>query len=207
MNSRIYRAVLLVTFVTATMMFSGYLKSQSLSNKELVRALEKGGYVLVMRHASSPREVPDAKTANADNTKTERQLDETGRTTATKMGKAMRDLKIPIGDVLSSPTYRALETVRLAMWPNVMPIPELGDGGQSMQGVAEAQGSWLQKKVTEVPRSANTILVTHMPNLTRAFPQISGVADGETLVFRPDGKGNAPLIGRIKIEEWPQLVP
>jgi len=207
MNSRIYRAVLLVTFVTATMMFSGYLKSQSLSNKELVRALEKGGYVLVMRHASSPREVPDAKTANADNTKTERQLDETGRTTATKMGKAMRDLKIPIGDVLSSPTYRALETVRLAMWPNVMPIPELGDGGQSMQGVAEAQGSWLQKKVTEVPRSANTILVTHMPNLARAFPQISGVADGETLVFRPDGKGNAPLIGRIKIEEWPGLVP
>ena len=207
MNSRIYRAVLLVTFVTATMMSSGYLKSQSLSNSELVRALEKGGYVLMMRHASSPREVPDAKTANADNTKPERQLDETGRTTATKMGKAMRDLKIPIGDVLSSPTYRALETVRLAMWPNVMPIPELGDGGQSMQGVAEAQGSWLQKKVTEVPRSANTILVTHMPNLTRAFPQISGVADGETLVFRPDGKGNAPLIGRIKIEEWPGLVP
>ena len=64
-----------------------------------------------------------------------------------------------------------------------------------------------ETRPTEVPRSANTILVTHMPNLTREFPQISGVADGETLVFRPDGKGNAPLIGRIKIEEWPGLVP
>ena len=207
MNSRSYRTVLLLTSMTAAMMFSGYLRSQSLSKNELVRALEKGGNVLVMRHASSPREVPDVKTANTDNTNRERQLDEAGRTAATMMGKAMRDLKIPIGDVFSSPTYRALETVRLALWPNVMPTPELGDGGQSMQGVSDAQGVWLQKKVTEVPRSANTILVTHMPNLTRAFPQVSGVADGETLVFRPDGKGNAPLIGRIKIEEWPGLVP
>jgi phosphohistidine phosphatase SixA len=207
MNSRSYRTVLLWTSVAAAMMFSGYLRSQSLSKNELISTLEKGGNVLVMRHASSPREVPDAKTANADNTNRERQLDEAGRTTATKMGKAMRDLKIPIGDVLSSPTYRALETVRLAMWPNVMPTPELGDGGQSMQGVADTQAMWLQKKVTEMPRNANTILVTHMPNLTRAFPQVSGVADGEALIFRPDGKGNAPLIGRIKIEEWPQLVP
>ena len=207
MNSRSYRTVLLWTSVAAAMMFSGYLRSQSLSKNELISTLEKGGNVLVMRHASSPREVPDAKTANADNTNRERQLDEAGRTTATKMGKAMRDLKIPIGDVLSSPTYRALETVRLAMWANVMPTPELGDGGQSMQGVADTQAMWLQKKVTEMPRSANTILVTHMPNLTRAFPQVSGVADGEALIFRPDGKGNAPLIGRIKIEEWPQFVP
>jgi phosphohistidine phosphatase SixA len=207
MNPRSYRIVLLLTSVAAAMMFSGYLRSQSLSKNELVSTLEKGGNVLVMRHASSPREVPDAKTANADNTNRERQLDEAGRTTATKMGKAMRDLKIPIGDVLSSPTYRALETVRLAQWANVMPTPELGDGGQSMQGVADTQAMWLQKKVTEMPRSANSILVTHMPNLTRAFPQVSGVADGEALIFRPDGKGNAPLIGRIKIEEWPQLVP
>ena len=207
MNSRSYHIVLLLTSVAAAMMFSGHLRSQSLSKNELVSTLEKGGNVLVMRHASSPREVPDAKTANADNTNRERQLDEAGRTTATKMGKAMRDLKIPIGDVLSSPTYRALETVRLAQWANVMPTPELGDGGQSMQGVADTQAMWLQKKVTEMPRTANTILVTHMPNLTRAFPQVSGVADGEALIFRPDGKGNAPLIGRIKIEEWPQLVP
>jgi phosphohistidine phosphatase SixA len=207
MNSRSYRIVLLFTSLAAAMMFSGYLRSQSLSKNELVSTLEKGGNVLVMRHASSPREVPDAKTANADNTNRERQLDEAGRTTATKMGKAMRDLKIPIGDVLSSPTYRALETIRLAQWANVMPTPELGDGGQSMQRVADTQAMWLQKKVTEMPRSANTILVTHMPNLTRAFPQVSGVADGEALIFRPDGKGNAPLIGRMKIEEWPQLVP
>jgi broad specificity phosphatase PhoE len=74
----------------------------------------QGGYVLVMRHASSPREAPSKDIANADNTKLERQLDDSGRKGATLMGEAIRALRIPIGIVLTSPTYRAMETVRLA---------------------------------------------------------------------------------------------
>jgi phosphohistidine phosphatase SixA len=91
---------------------------------------KKGGYVLVMRHASSPREVPDKQAANADNSKPERQLDEVGRNTAIAMGKALRDLRIPIGNVLSSPTYRALETVRLAQFGAPQTFAELGDNGR-----------------------------------------------------------------------------
>jgi hypothetical protein len=34
------------------------------------------------------------------------------------MGKALPALKIPIGEVFTSPTYRALETVRLVQLPN-----------------------------------------------------------------------------------------
>jgi hypothetical protein len=42
--------------------------------------------------------------------------------------------------------------------------------------------------------------------MTRAFPQwTSGLADGEGLIFGPDGKGGSTLIARIKIEEWPRL--
>ena len=39
-----------------------------------------------------------------------------------------------------------------------------------MQGITEAQAGWLRSKVVELPRSGNTILVTHQPNLSRAFP-------------------------------------
>jgi len=57
-----------------------------------------------------------------------------------------------------------------------------------------------------VPRSGNTILVTHQPNLARAFPNWGpGVADGETVVLRPDGKGTVTVVGRITIDEWPRL--
>lgn len=182
--------------------------AQTLSGDALVKALQRGGYVIVMRHASSPREVPDKQHANPDNTKPERQLDETGRATSAAMGKALRDLKIPIGEIFSSPTYRALETLRLAQLPNAKPTPELGDNGQSMSITNEAQAAWLQKAVTVFPSGTNTLLVTHFPNLTRAFPQdAKGVEDGEALIFGPDGKGSAKIVARVKIEDWPKLKP
>ena len=188
------------------LMTAGAAHAQSLSGESLVKALRQGGYVIVMRHASSPREEPDAKLANPDNVNHERQLDAEGRATATAMGKALHDLKIPIGEVFSSPTYRALETVRLAQLGNVHPVPELGDGGRSMQVSSEAQAAWLRNKVTQFPSGTNTVLVTHFPNMTRAFPQsAAGLADGEALIFGPDGKGGAAVVARVKIEEWPPL--
>ena len=182
--------------------------AQPASDKSIAKTLRQGGYVIVMRHANSPRETPDAKTADAENVNRERQLDDEGRVTATAMGKALRDLKIPIGDVYTSPTYRALETVRLAQLPNPKPVPELGDNGRSMQGGTAAQAAWLQKQVTQFPRGTNTILITHQPNMAGAFPQLAaGLAEGEALIFGPDGKGGAALVARVKIEEWPRLQP
>jgi phosphohistidine phosphatase SixA len=182
---------------------------QTLSGEALVKALRQGGYVLVMRHTSSPREAPTTASANPDNVKLERQLDETGRTTATAMGNAFRRLKIPIGSILSSPTYRALETARLAQFSNPRIQAELGDGGQSMSGVTKAQSAWLQQQVLVVPpRGTNTLLVTHLPNMAAAFPQeTSGLSDGETLVFHADGAGGRALVARIKVEQWAATQP
>ena len=179
-----------------------------LSGQPLVHALQRGGYVIVMRHASSPSQPPDAQAADAENAKDERQLDEHGRTSATAMGEALRRLKIPIGEVFSSPTYRALETVRLARFGKPRAVPELGDGGRSMQGATDTQAAWLRQIVTAFPKGANTLVVTHQPNLARAFPQwAAGLSDGEALIFGPDGKGGAALAARVKIEEWPRLQP
>jgi phosphohistidine phosphatase SixA len=180
--------------------------AQNLEGAALVHALERGGHVLVMRHASSPSEPPAKESADAENPRDERQLDERGRTTATAMGDALHELKIPVGEVLSSPTYRALETVKYAQLGTAHIYAELGDNGKSMQGGTEAQAHWLQNKVTQFPSGTNTFIVTHSPNITDAFPQIGGtVADGEALVFGPDAKGGATIVARIKIEEWPSL--
>jgi len=184
------------------LLLAGVGQAQQLQGQELVKALRQGGYVIVMRHAASPREVPDKSAANPDNTKPERQLDQEGRASATEMGKALRDLKIPIGAVLTSPTYRALETIRYAQFGNPQAFPELGDNGQSMSGGTEAQATWLKQKVTEFPKGTNTLIVTHMPNMSRAFPQsTANLADGEALVFGPSG-----VLARVKIEEWKGMV-
>jgi hypothetical protein len=115
-------------------------------------------------------------------------------------------LHIPIGEVLSSPTYRALETARAMTLPRVQQVAELGDRGASMQGVAPDQLAWLRDRVAQLPHGTNTLLITHQPNMAGAFPQwTNGLADGETLVFGPDGKGGMTMVSRIKIEEWPRL--
>lgn len=182
--------------------------AQELSPAALVAALRQGGLVLVMRHASSPGEAPTAETASVDNPNRERQLDGPGRANSAAMGVALRRLMIPFGDVLTSPTYRALQTVRFAQLENPMTVAELGDGGQGMQGVSDAQAAWLRAKAAETPRTANTILVTHAPNMARAFPEWGAmVADGESVILRPDGKSGFTLVGRVAIEDWPRLMP
>jgi phosphohistidine phosphatase SixA len=194
------------------MLLAGAAHAQTLQSEALVRALRQGGYVIVMRHANSPREVPDKKAANPDNDKPERQLDEEGRTTATAMGKALQDLKIPIGAVFASPTYRTLETVKYAQLGKAQPVAELTENGQ-MQGGTEAQTAWLRKAVTQFKAGTNTILVTHSPNIQAAFPELGEIAAGEAFVFGPagapgggpDGKGGVVLVARVKIEAWPSL--
>jgi phosphohistidine phosphatase SixA len=178
--------------------------AQTLSGSALVNALRRGGYVIVMRHASSPRDVPAAGAANPDNTSRERQLDAAGRMAASEMGQALRRLMIPISEVFTSPTYRARETVRLLDVGNATAVDELGDGGRSMQNASEAQSAWLKKIVTRIP-TGNSLVVTHMPNIARAFPDVGELSDGESLIFRPDGRGGVRLAARVTIEQWPHL--
>jgi phosphohistidine phosphatase SixA len=199
---------LAVTVGTLAFAVGGTASAESLSGAALVNALRHGGFVLIMRHANSPFTAPDKSVANPDNRTLERQLDETGRSTARAMGEAIKKLRIPVGDVLSSPTYRALETVRLASLGKPKAFAELDEGAHGMQGAADGTRSrWLRAKAAERPRAnANTFIVTHTPNIRDAFAQsAAAVAAGEALVFHPDGKGGTQLVARIKIGEWPQF--
>lgn len=177
--------------------------AQALSGAALVSALQRGGYVLVMRHARSPQVPPTRQAADPGNTTLERQLDDAGREGAGAMGRALRALRVPLGEVATSPAFRARQTAELAGLTGAQVIVELGDNGQSMQGVTEAQGVWLRDRAGRPAASTNTLLITHSPNLARAFPDLGTVADGEVIIFGPAGR----LAGRVRIEEWPGLVP
>jgi len=182
--------------------------ARSPSGKDLVAALHNGGYVILMRHASSPRTPPDPAQANPDNIQHERQLDDQGRSSARAMGEALHQLHIPIGQVLSSPTYRALETIHLAQLGQPKTDDHLGDSGQSMQGDSSGRrAAWLRQTVAQRPAvGTNTIIVTHFPNINEAFANdATGLGDGEALVFHPDGQGAASFVRRVKIAEWPQF--
>jgi phosphohistidine phosphatase SixA len=179
-----------------------------LSGRDLTAALQRGGYVILMRHASSPGAPPDPAQADPENPHHERQLDEVGRTSARAMGDAFHRLRIPIGQVLSSTTYRALETARLADLGPAQPCDQLGDAGQSMTAdTSGTRGAWLRGKVAQAPKAGtDTLIITHSPNIREAFPtEGADLAEGEALVFRPDGQGGASLVARVKIQDWPRL--
>jgi phosphohistidine phosphatase SixA len=194
----------IATMLTGCLLALG-VQALPLSGPALVQALQGGGYVLLVRHASSPFEPPSPADAEPGNTKPERQLDDAGKASARALGEAWRSLRIPVGQVLSSPTFRALQTVRLAGLPQPATLAELGDGGQSMQAVKD--GGWLIAKVAEIPSpGTDTVIITHVPNIRAAYAaESAGLEDGEAMIFHPRGHGAAEFMGRVKIQTWPQL--
>lgn len=187
---------------------AGSARAEPLAGSALVNALRHGGYVLVLRHASSPFEAPDKSAAEPDNPSLERQLDAAGKQTATEMGKAIKALGIPIGAVDSSQTFRALQTAKYAQFPQPTPVAELTEGKQGMSADADkARAAWLVQAAARTPRAGtNTVLITHTPNMMAAFGEkAKGIKAGEAMVFQPDGKGGASLVARVPIEEWPRL--
>ena len=74
-----------------------------------------------------------------------------------------------------------------------------------MAKASEAQAAWLRTQTRTAPPSGNLLLVTHQPNFTLAFPDAGGIAEGEMVVFRPDGRGASTVVGRIRVEDWARL--
>ncbi|MEQ8953343.1 MAG: histidine phosphatase family protein [Gammaproteobacteria bacterium] len=174
--------------------------AQFLTDEELLNALREGGLVMVMRHASSPADPPDAATANPDNSNRERQLDAAGRAGAMAMGEALRRLGIPFAEVLSSPAYRTVETARYLGFTEIGFADFLGN--QAMAASSDSVASALRQNLVLPTGTGNRLLITHSPNVAAAFPDLDPpIAQGEVLVFDP-GSGQARRLGRIRIEQW-----
>ena len=208
MNARHVGATLLGLSAMLACGPTGPARGDELAGPALVSALRHGGYVLVMRHASSPFEVPDKAAADPENVKLERQLDAAGKETSTAMGKAIKTLGIPIGEVDSSQTFRALQTAKYADLPHPVPVAELTEGAQGMTADEnKARAAWLTHAAASLPRAGtNTVLITHTPNIMAAFgDKAKDIKAGEAMVFQPDGKGATSLVARVAIDEWPRL--
>lgn len=184
------------------LLFGAASAASFLEGKPLAAALAGGGYVILMRHASSPAAPPTADLAAPGNVGHERQLDESGRAASRAMGEALRRLRIPVGQVLSSTAYRALETARLAQFPDAHTYDDLTEAGRSPEHAAS-----LRAQVALLPDAGtNTVIITHYPNITDAFgADAKDLAEGEALIYRPDGHGKSALVARVKIGDWPKL--
>ena len=155
-------------------------------------ALVDGRHVALIRHGSAPPGYGDPPGFKIDDCATQRNLDERGRAQARAVGEAFRQHGVAVGEILSSPWCRCLETARhLALGPveSVMAVASSDRSPERLGVLKQMVAAW---------RGPGTlVLVTHaftIQSLVGIMPE-----QAETVVVRPrpGDRLGVDLVGRV----------
>jgi phosphohistidine phosphatase SixA len=167
----------------------------------VVEQLQRGGYVLAFRHAATDPSGIDT-TGDPRDCSRQRNLDAGGRRQSREIGRAFRELGIPVGRVLASPFCRTRDTARLAFGRVRASGALLAPDFFSDRAAGKRQSSRLRRLLRRRPRAGtNTVLVSH----AAAIGEATGVdlAEGEAAVVRPaEGRRGFEVVERVKAGEW-----
>jgi broad specificity phosphatase PhoE len=158
-------------------------------------ALRTPGSVVVLRHSYAPGGF-DPPTARLDDCSTQRNLDDTGRAQARRVGEAFRGHGIAVGAVLSSPRCRCLDTAQLAFGP-----PERWDvlqGSLNDELRRQQQLVAIRERIAEHVSGPPLVLVTHGSVVT----DLTGlsVRMGAFVVLRRTPEGRHAVVGELFVD-------
>jgi phosphohistidine phosphatase SixA len=196
-------SVLILTLI-ATMCVQASAAKQS-ADKDLISALQAGGYVIFLRHPGTNIDQADIDPLNMDNIRAQRQLSEAGRKQAKELGEAFQALKIPVDKVIASKFNRAYEAAKLIDVAEVTTDIDVAEGGLVVPPKENMRRAASLRKLltTAPPPGRNTLIVSHKPNLQDAAGKEFGdMGEGELAVFKPLGDDKFQLIGRVTPEKW-----
>jgi len=180
-----------------------------LSGQALVAALRAGGLNVYFRHVATVWSQSDDLREQDDWLSCDparmRQLSDAGRADAIAIGDAMRKLGIPVTQVLASPYCRTRETAGLMGIGAVSRSTEVMNlRAAEFFGGRAAIATSARRLLASKPHSGgNRVIVAHGNVAREATPYYP--AEGEGLVFKPDGDGNFSLVGRIEAQQWVKL--
>ncbi len=175
-------------------------------DRSVVGELQKGGYVLFLRHFSTNPDQQDTDPLHLDNIAAQRQLTDEGRKQAVAVGGALRALKIPIERVVCSQYHRARESATLLGVGTPEPTPDVTSGRAAVTPEEnQRRADALRKLLSTAPTPGqNTLIVSHSPNLQDAAgKEFSDIGEGEIVVFQP-GEGKYRVVARIPPSQWTQ---
>lgn len=149
------------------------------------RALQQGGHVLYIRHAQTTPGFGDPPGFELADCATQRNLSDEGRVQARRMGEALRSRKAPIGEVLSSPWCRCVETAKLAfgrakIWDALSNL-------HARQQNADRQVRALRPRIARYQGKDNLVLVAHGSVAVALLGEHPAM--GEILVLKPEPPG------------------
>jgi phosphohistidine phosphatase SixA len=170
---------------------------------EVVDGLRRGGYVVFLRHAATDRSQRDRLGVPLTDCAGQRNLTDAGRAQARSIGRAWRELEIPVGDVLSSGYCRTRETAELAFGRATI-VPALTGIPAERVGTYTGRVRALRRLLGTRPREGeNVVVVGHIANL-EAATRVE-IDEGDAAVFEPLGESRYRLVARIPASAWPQL--
>lgn len=202
--------VLLICLLTCLLILPlPILAQQTVGGQALIGALQQGGYNLYFRHEATDWSQQDLVHQKDDWLSCDgsriRQLSEQGRQSAERTGQAMRNLNIPVSEVLASPYCRAMETARKLGLGDVKPSNDVINLRVSDYfGGREAVIATARELLSRRPAAgSNRVIVAHGNVAREATPVYPG--EGEMVIFKPEGKGQFTFVGRITPEKLVEL--
>lgn len=186
--------------------------AQRMSGEEAIRALQNGGYVIVMSQAHAEIQTPAAGGGGG------------GFGGGRRGGFGGGGGGPPAGDpvpTLTNESENLLIGVRHAIWHFGIPISAVYTspvraatqqaGEVPFAEIAEVAGldeesadsGWLAARLRESPMAGeNAIVVTHAANIEHDL-DVSNVGEGETFIVRPGA--DPTVVGRMGLREWSVL--
>lgn len=169
--------------------------------------LRTGGLNIYFRHSLTVRaNQPDDDLTSCAG---QRNLTEAGVALARDIGRQIRGLRVPIGEVLASPYCRCVDTARWA-FGRVAVADWLETNGDPRDEPERRRLAALKDKLAaRPPVGSNRVLVAHGNNLnglTRLYdwPRLP-IEEAEAVVFEPATAAVPPTVARIRGTEWRNL--
>lgn len=183
--------------------------------QELLTALQEGGFTLFFRHTARDKIKKDSLLAFDMLTLTKSGLQHPtftkalclnnhGRAEAWLIGKAFKNLNIPVGKVMSSPVCRARELAENAFGRVDQLTPALAYR-RMFESSAEADAalSNLRTLLEEPPAPGTNNILTSHSNVLKHFPDLKlALNQADAAVFRRSPEGKLIYASRIAIADW-----
>ena len=169
----VFKLFILLTFYTS-------LQADA-ANATLIKAMQEGGHILMIRHANAPG-FGDPDTLKIGDCSTQRNLDEQGRQQSVNIGDWLRNNNIDIEAIYSSQWCRCIETASFLNLGAVNELPPLNSFFQLPQN-REPNLRALKQFINEQAKNKKLIvMVTH--HVTIAAISDQNVVSGDGVLLK-----------------------
>lgn len=176
---------------------------------DVLRPLQKGGYVLIFRHSAADVGADQFNSTTAEwwkscNSTLARQLNATGRQEAIDIGQTLRNLQIPVGRVISSEFCRCFTTADLINMG--VPTQQSKDLTYYVYDEANRYTSTMRVAQNQPIDTQNSLLVIHAGFGVQPTPAPLATLNWSDAAVFQLVQGQAPrYISTVFVKEWRDL--